>query len=294
MNLGFLLNQIVWGALVGVGFALMAMSFSLIFATSGTINFAQGEFAMLAAYLCYTALSKVPAGFVGAAILAMLGIALLAMLIERIAFRRLYHLDPILVLIGTIGLSAILKNLALIVWGPYSLSFPQTFSRAPIRLGPILLIPQNIIIAAVGLIAMVAFHIFMRQTRYGTAMRATAQNLRGATLVGINTRRCVNLSWGLGALLAGISGVMMAFAYNISIDMGGALGIKGFTAAIFGGFGSLPAATAGGVLLGVVENVSAVAFDQSYKDIVSFVVIVLILLFKPEGLFSSTTKARRV
>ena len=294
MDPGFLLNQVIWGALVGVGFALMAMSFSLIFATSGMINFAQGEFAMLAAYFCYTALSKVPAGFVGAALVGMVGIALLAMAIERVAFRRLYHLDHILVLIGTIGLSAIIKNVVLIVWGPYSLSFPQYFAIAPIRWGSVLLIPQNLIIAAVGIVAMLTFHLFMRRTRLGTAMRATAQNLRGATLVGIDTRRCVNLSWGLGAMLAGISGVMMAFAYNISIDMGGGLGIKGFTAAIFGGFGSLPASTAGGVLLGFVENVGATVFDHAYKDITAFVVIVLILLFKPDGLFTSGARARRV
>jgi branched-chain amino acid transport system permease protein len=294
MDLGSLANQILWGIMVGVGYALMAMSFSLIFATSGMINFAVGEFAMVAAYVCFTALAKMSGNFLGAALFAMVFIAALAMFIERIAFRRLYTLDPILVLIGTIGLSSILKNLVLALWGPYSLSVPRYFDVQPLLLGPLTIIPQNAIVAAVGVVVMIGFQLFMRRTRTGTAMRATAQNVRGAMLVGIGTQRCISLSWGLGALLAGISGTMMAFAYNISIEMGGALSLKGFTSAVFGGLGSLTSATAGGVLLGVVENVAAMIFDYTYKDVVAFLVIVLIMLLKPEGLFSRTATLRRV
>ena len=270
------------------------MAFSLIFATSNTINFAIGEFAMLTAYLCYTALSKLPVGFVGAALVSMVAIAALAMLIERIAFRRLYDLDPILILIGTIGLSSIVKSLVLIAWGPYSMSFPRYFPVEPVMIGPLLIIPQNVVVVSVGLVAMIGFHLFMTRTRLGTAMRATAQNIRGATLVGINPRHCVSISWGLGAVMAGIAGVMIAFTYNISVDMGAASGLKGFTAAILGGFGNLPASMAGGVVLGVVENGAAEIFSHEYKDVVAFVVIVLILLFKPRGLFARSGGARRI
>lgn len=293
-DLGLLANQLVWGVMVGVGYTLMAMAFSLIYATSLTINFAIGEFAMLAAFLCYTALSKVPAGFLGAALVALFGVAAVAMLIERIAFRRLYSLDPILILIGTIGLSSILKNLALVLWGPYSLSFPAYFDIQPMYLGPVMLVPQNVIITVLGIVAMIGFHLFMRRTRLGTAMRATAQSVRGARLVGINTDRCINLSWGIGAMLAGFSGTMMAFAYNISLDMGTILNLKGFTASVFGGLGSIPASVGGGVLLGVVENVAAMGFDHSYKDVVAFVVIVLVMLSRPQGLFARSSTFRRV
>jgi branched-chain amino acid transport system permease protein len=231
---------------------------------------------------------------VGAAVIALLLVALFAMLVERVAFRRLYALDPILVLIGTIGLSSILKNVVLILWGPYSFSMPQYFEITPTFLGPIMLVPQNVIVAIVGAAVLICFHLFMQKTKVGTAMRAAAQSIRGARLVGINTDRCINLSWGLGALLAGISGTMMAFAYNISIEMGGALSLKGFTSAVFGGIGSLTSATSGGVMLGIVENISALLFDYSYKDVVAFVVIVLVMLLKPEGLFSGTAGLRRV
>lgn len=293
-DFGFLANQIVWGVMVGISYTLLAMAFSLIFATSNTINFAIGEFAMLTAYLCYTALSKLPVGFVGAALVSMVAIAVLAMLIERIAFRRLYDLDPILILIGTIGLSSIVKSLVLIAWGPYSMSFPRYFPVEPMMIGPLLIIPQNVVVVSVGLVAMVAFHLFMTRTRLGTAMRATAQNIRGATLVGINPRHCVSISWGLGAVMAGIAGVMIAFTYNISVDMGAASGLKGFTAAILGGFGNLPASMAGGVVLGIVENGAAEVFSHEYKDVVAFVVIVMILLFRPSGLFARSGGARRI
>ena len=294
LDYGLLANQIVWGVMVGVSYTLLAMAFSLIFATSNTINFAIGEFAMLTAYLCYTALSKLPVGFVGAALVSMVAIAALAMLIERIAFRRLYDLDPILILIGTIGLSSIVKSLVLIAWGPYSMSFPRYFPVEPVMIGPLLIIPQNVVVVSVGLVAMIGFHLFMTRTRLGTAMRATAQNIRGATLVGINPRHCVSISWGLGAVMAGIAGVMIAFTYNISVDMGAASGLKGFTAAILGGFGNLPASMAGGVVLGVVENGAAEIFSHEYKDVVAFVVIVLILLFMPAGLFARSGGARRI
>ncbi len=293
-DFGLLANQLVWGVMVGVSYTLLAMAFSLIFATSNTINFAIGEFAMVAAYICYTALDKLSVGFVGAALVSMVAIAALAMLLERVAFRRLYNLDPILILIGTIGLSSILKNLVLIAWGPYSMSFPRYFPVEPLLMGPILFIPQNVVVVSVGVAAMVGFHLFMTRTRLGTAMRATAQNIRGATLVGINPRFCVNLSWGLGAVMAGIAGVMIAFTYNISVDMGGASGLKGFTSAILGGFGNLPASMAGGVVLGVVENASAEIFSHEYKDVIAFVVIVMILLFKPSGLFARSDGARRI
>lgn len=294
LDAGLLFNQLLWGVLVGVSYSLLAMAFSLIFATSGTINFATGEFAMLGAYFGYTLLSKLSANLLVATVVAMVGVFLFGMVLERVAFRRLYRLDPILILIGTIGVSTILKSLVLVIWGPFSQSYPTVFPAEPILLGPLVVVPQNLILLAVGLGAMASFHLFMTHTRLGTAMRATAQNVRGAAIVGIDTARCVNLSWALGSVMAGLGGILIAFAYNLSIEMGGALGIKGFTGAILGGFGNLPASMGGGVLLGVLENASAGLVTYYYKDVLAFAVIVLILLFKSNGLFVQEQRFRRV
>ena len=289
-----LINQLLWGVLVGVSYSLLAMAFSLIFATSGVVNFATGEFAMLGAYFGYTFLSKLHAGMLPAVLLALAALFVFGMLLERIAFRRLYKLDPILILIATIGVSTMLKNVVLLFAGPYSQGYPPLVSGGPIIIGDIIILPQNLILLAVGLCAMVVFHLFMTRTRLGTAMRATAQNIRGASLVGIDTAFCVNLSWALGAVMAGIGGILIAFAYNISIEMGASLGIKGFTGAVLGGFGNLPASMAGGVLLGVAENIGAMLVSYDYKDVFALALIIVILLVKPAGLFVAQGRMRRL
>jgi branched-chain amino acid transport system permease protein len=294
VDLTLLANQLIWGILVGVSYSLLAIAFSLIFATSGTVNFATGEFAMVGAYFCYTILSKLGGQALLAVLLSLVGLFVFGMLVERIAFRRLYKLDPILILIATIGISILLKSLVLIVWGPYSKSLPPLLSAGPIALGPIILMPQNLVLLAVGLGTMVIFHVFMNSTRLGTAMRATAQNVKGASLVGINTARCVNLTWAIGSVVAGIGGILIAFAYNLSIDMGGLIGIKGFASAVTGGFGNILASTYGGLVLGVAENLAGGLISFYYKDVIAFGFIVLVLFLRPSGLFVARSQVRKV
>lgn len=294
VDLGLIANQILWGVLVGISYSLLAMAFSLIYSTSGAINFAAGEFAMLGAYFCYTFMSTLQGGIVLSALLALVAISLFGMLVERIAFRRLYRLDPMLVLIATIGISIIIKNGVLAIWGPFSQSFPQILPADPIILGSLIIIPQNIILLVIGIVVMIAFHLFMTRTSLGTAMRATAENRRGADLVGIDTTKCINYSWGLGSALAGVAGLMLGFAYNLTVDMGTVSGIKGFTSAIIGGFGNLPASTAGGIVLGVVENMSALVASYYYKDVIAFALIIVILLVRPRGLFVKAGGFRKI
>jgi len=293
-DLTLLANQLVWGILVGVSYSLLAIAFSLIFATSGTVNFATGEFAMVGAYFCFTILSRLGGQVLLAVLLSLLVLFVFGMVVERLAFRRLYRLDPILILIATIGISTMLKSLVLILWGPYSKSLPPLLSAEPISLGPIILMPQNLLLLAVGLGTMVVFHLFMNYTRLGTAMRATAQNPKGASLVGINTARCVNLTWAIGSVIAGIGGILIAFAYNLSIDMGGLIGIKGFASAITGGFGNILASTYGGIVLGVAENLAGGLISFYYKDVIAFGLVILILFLRPSGLFVAPTQVRRV
>jgi branched-chain amino acid transport system permease protein len=294
VDFGILVNQIIWGVLVGVSYSLLAISFSLIFAAAGTINFANGEFAMLGAYFCYTVVSKLHGNILLAALIAIFLCFLFGVVVERIAFRRLYRLDPVLIVIATIGISTILKNLVLIIWGSFSQSFPEIVQWEPIRIGSLTIVPLNLVLLAVGLLVMVIFHFFMTRTKIGTAMRATAQNLKAASLVGINTRRTISMTWALGSLVAGISGILIAFIYNLSIDMGSLLGIKGFASAVIGGFGNIVGAMFGGILMGVTENVGAIAVSFYYKDLIAFVILIIILLLKPTGLFIRGKAFRRV
>jgi branched-chain amino acid transport system permease protein len=294
MDLGVILGQVIWGVLIGVSYSLIAISFSLIFAAAGTINFANGEFAMLGAYFCYTILSKLHGNLLVAAIAALFLCFLFGMAVEKLAFRRIYRLDPVLIVIATIGISTILKNLVLIIWGSFSKSFPAVTQMEPIRIGSLTLVPQNIILLLVGLLVMAFFHLFMTRTKMGTAMRATAQNMKAASLVGINTRRTVSLTWALGSLIAGIGGILIAFVYNLSIEMGSLLGIKGFASAVIGGFGNIVGAMFGGLLMGASENLGAMVVSYYYKDLIAFVILIVILLLKPTGLFIRGGAFRRI
>jgi len=211
VDLGIFLNQVIWGVLVGVSYSLLAIAFSLIFSAANTINFANGEYAMLGAYFCYTVLSKLHNNILSGAIVALILCFAFGALVERVAFRRLYRLDPVLIVIATIGVSTMLKNLVLIIWGSYSKSFPISIQMDPIHVGSLVIVPQNIILLVIGCFVMLVFHLFMTRTKLGTAMRATAQNPKAASLVGINTRRTINLTWGLGSVVAGIGGILIAF-----------------------------------------------------------------------------------
>ncbi|MGD0624437.1 MAG: branched-chain amino acid ABC transporter permease [Thermodesulfobacteriota bacterium] len=294
VEIGIIINQIIWGVLVGVSYSLLAISFSLIFAAAGTINFANGEFAMLGAYFCYTIVSRLQGSILLGAFVAIFLCFLFGVIVERLAFRKLYKLDPVLIVIATIGISTILKNLVLIIWGSFSQSFPEVIKLETIRVGSLTIVPLNMILLIVGVFVMVVFHLFMTRTRMGTAMRATAQNNKAASLMGVNTRRTISLTWALGSLIAGIGGILIGFIYNLSIEMGSLLGIKGFASAVIGGFGNIAGAMFGGILMGITENLGAFVVSFYYKDLIAFLILIVILLLKPTGLFIRGRAFRRV
>jgi branched-chain amino acid transport system permease protein len=294
MDIGMIVNQIIWGLLIGITYSLLAIGFSIIYSACEAINFAQGEYAMLGAYFCYTAMSIFGANIILGALVALLLCLLFGSLAERIGFRRLYKLDHIYIVICTIGLSSILKNLVLIIWGPYSLNLKVTIAMQPIVIGGVIIPPKNLIILGSGIAVMVVFHLLMTRTKIGTAMRAVAQNKKAASLMGVDVKRMINFSWGLGALIAGIGGILIAFVYNLSIDMGGSVGIKGFAAAVLGGLGHVPGAMLGGLILGVTENLSAFAISYYYKDLIAFGMLIIVMLLKPSGLFIQSKFFRKI
>ena len=299
------LGQLVIGVGVGLTYAVVAIGFTLIYRVLSAVNFAHGEVYTFGAFATLIGAATLGLSHWLIAPLVVAVGAAAGWLIERLAFRpfRRSNDEAYLksravreaTLLSSMALGIVSREALDQVFHGQWMAIPQAWMlNTPVMIGPLLIIPQNVVVVSVGLVAMIGFHLFMTRTRLGTAMRATAQNIRGATLVGINPRHCVSISWGLGAVMAGIAGVMIAFTYNISVDMGAASGLKGFTAAILGGFGNLPASMAGGVVLGVVENGAAEIFSHEYKDVVAFVVIVLILLFKPAGLFARSGGARRI
>lgn len=286
-----LIQLLVSGVAVGGVYALVGLGFVAIFKATGILNFATGEFMMLGAYFAYTALVGLHLPFWAALALALAGAAAVALVVERALLRPLFGQPVITVVMVTLGLSSILKGLAQIVWTAEFRSFPPIFPRKPIFLGPAI-VPSRlfygflIALVAVGLLA-----AFFRYARAGVAMRATASDQGAAYGLGVDIRRMFGLAWGIGAAAAALGGVVVGAIGGISPQLG-ALGLKVFPVVILGGLDSVAGAIVGGIVIGVLENLAGGYLDPyvsggSVKEVVPFLVLLLILLVRPYGLFGT-------
>jgi branched-chain amino acid transport system permease protein len=254
------------------------------------VNFSQGEMLMVSAFTAWSAQH----GGLPLPLALVAGIAaggLLALLIERAIIRRAVAATHWDVLIITLGLSLVLRAAAGLVWTNEELPFPALFSNRPIAVGPVRLAPVSLGVIAASLILMVALVALFRATRFGRAMRAVAQNQTAARLVGIGVERVYSGAWVLAALVGGIAGVLIAPLTFLSTKMG-LVAINGFTAAVLGGFGSLPGAVVGGMLLGVIENLAPLYLPTGIRYSVPFLVMIAILVARPRGLFGRVERRK--
>ena len=285
-------------------YALIALGFVVIHSVTGIINFAQGEFVMLGAMLCvsvyHSELAPLshwsPASkMVLAVFLAVVGTTLIGAILERLAIYPARRGPVVALIIITIGATIAIRATALIVWGtrPYFVPAFTTLAMEDVtlRLGGLIVKAQSFWIWGVVAAVLVALAIFFERTIVGKALRACAINRRAAQLMGINPSRMSLLAFSLAAALGAMGGMVMAPATRPTYDMGLMLGLKGFVAAIMGGLLSYPGAVVGGLVLGVVENIGAGVTSAGYKDIIVFVILVLILLFRPRGFIGGGEKA---
>ncbi len=285
-------------------YALIALGFVVIHSVTGIINFAQGEFVMLGAMLCVTVyhselalLSPVspPLKMALAVLLAVAGTTLVGIILERLAIHPARRAPVVALIIITIGVTIAIRALALIAWGtrPYFVPAFTTLEMEDLALRFIGLIvkAQSLWIWGVVTIVLIALAFFFERTIMGKALRACAVNRRAAQLMGINPSRMSLLAFSLAAALGAIGGTVLAPATRPTYDMGLMLGLKGFVAAIMGGLVSYPGAVVGGLVLGVVENIGAGVTSAGYKDIIVFVTLVLILLFRPQGFIGGGQRA---
>jgi branched-chain amino acid transport system permease protein len=278
------LQQLLNGLTAGAVYALIALGYTMIYGILGLINFAQGEIYMFGAFVAVLLLGAGAnfflafAGGMGAA--AVLGVAL-----ERVAFRPLRGSHPLVPLISAIGASIFLQSLALLLFGPNDRPFPIQFTFSTITIAglPLSSLQGAILLAALGFMALLV--VFVRYTRYGKAIVACALDRDTARLMGVNVDRMVALTFLIGSALSGAAGIMMAIYYNATYPRMGLLpGLKAFSAAILGGVGSIPGAILGGLLLGVAESLGAAYVSSGYKDAIAFAILILVLLFRPQGI----------
>jgi len=280
---GALAQYLATGLTVGAVYALVALGFSIIYNASGVINFAQGEFVMIGGM---SAVSLVATGLplAIAVPLAVAATALAGLALERLAIAPARGAPVVTLIIITIGASIFLRGLATIVWDKKLHALPAFSGERPIELLGATVVPQSLWVIGATLGVVAALWWFFGRTRLGKAMIATAHNRLAAQLVGINVRHVLALAFGLSAALGALAGILVAPITLTSYDVGVMLGLKGFAAAILGGLGSGPGAVAGGLLLGVLESLSAGYVSSAYKDVIAFVILLGVLFVRPGGI----------
>jgi branched-chain amino acid transport system permease protein len=276
------------GATTGALYALIALGIVIVNKATGVINFAHGELLMVSGFIAWTLHVSLALPYSVSLLLTVAAGFAIGVVTERIAFRPLMKADLVSLVLATVGLSFMLKGIARVIWGGKAdyLSFPPLTSSDPILVGSIMIIPQQIAVLIGALVVMVIFAAFFRLTRAGKMMQATADNAKAAMLVGIRVERVYLMAFGVGAAVAAAAAVLMAPLTLLYPDMGFPLFIKGFAAAVVGGLTSLPGAVLGGLLVGITESFAGGYIDSSMTEVSPFIAIMLILVFRPTGLFS--------
>jgi branched-chain amino acid transport system permease protein len=280
------LQFVLSGVMVGSIYALIALGFTIVFNATEAINFAQGEFVMLGGM---TAVALVRAGLplVVACLGAIAIVTLIGLALERLTLAPLRQVSVTNLIIITIGGSILLKGSAMLTWGKDAASLPPFSGDSPIHVFGATILPQAVWIVGTTLVVVVATRLFFARTLVGMAMRAVAANRFAATLMGINIKAMVGCSFALAGAVGAVAGVIITPVALTQFDRGTILGLKGFSAAILGGLGSSPGAVLGGLLLGVLEAVGAGFISSGYKDAIAFLLLIAMLLVRPQGLLGA-------
>jgi branched-chain amino acid transport system permease protein len=286
-----LVPQVINGLTQGSLYALVAIGFVIIFGTMNLVTFAHGEVYMVGAFVGYFALALYHLPWPIALAAGMSAGWMLGAAIEKVAFRPLRgagHMPPLLI---TIGLSIILKDLAVILFGAENRPMPSLYEQT-IDVAGVPVSVLQLVILALALLLIVALRLLLRGTSIGRAMRATAQDHEAAYAMGVNVNRVFNVAFSLASALGAAAGVMVGLYYNtVYATMGATAGLKGFAACILGGLTSLPGAVLGGLIIGVVENLTVQFIASGYRDVVAFLLMVLVLVLRPQGLLGRKLRA---
>jgi branched-chain amino acid transport system permease protein len=301
-------QQIINGLVQGSVYALVALGYTMVYGILGLINFAHGEIVMIGAMIALAVLQSLLAASVAPVLAALLSLVaamavcmVLGYAIERVAYRPLRNAPRLAPLITAIGVSIVLQNLAMMIWGRGYHSFTLPFNSSSHRIGGAIVNDVQIGIAVIAFAIMLGLLWLVNSTRMGRAMRAVSENPAAATLMGVDINRVISFTFMLGSALAAIAGYMVSANYGIvHYYMGFMLGLKAFTAAVLGGIGNLRGAMVGGVLLGLIESLGAGYigdltggfFGSNYQDVFAFFVLIAVLILRPSGLLGEKLAER--
>ncbi|MDP4127075.1 MAG: branched-chain amino acid ABC transporter permease [Bacillota bacterium] len=287
------LQQIVNGLSLGSIYALIALGYTMVYGIIKLINFAHGDIMMVGAYVGWFATTTLHLSFLPALVLAMMASAILGVLIERIAYKPLRNVIRIASLITAIGISLFLEYGGMLLVTPQVRTYPPVFPDTIYNIGGIIVKYGDIVMIVTSIILMVLLHVIVQYTKIGKAMRAVSFDTEAALLMGINVNNTISATFAIGSGLAAAAGVLMGVYFN-TIDplMGIIPGLKAFVAAVLGGIGIIPGAMVGGVFLGLTESLVSGLGWSTWRDAVAFLILILVLIVKPSGLFGKNIREK--
>ena len=288
-----LVQQLINGVSLGSIYALIALGYTMVYGIIKLINFAHGDIYMVGAYIGFFAITVAKLSVLPALLISMAVTALLGMLVEYLAYKPLRHAPRISVLITAIGVSFLLEYGSMYFVSPTPRTFPAVMDNVSYNLGGFVINGQQLLIFIITIILMVLLTYIVQKTKVGKAMRAVSFDTETAQLMGIDANRIISVTFGIGSGLAAAGGVLVGIYYN-SIDplMGIMPGLKAFVAAVLGGIGIIPGAMAGGIILGVIEAFVSGFISSTFRDAAAFAILILVLLFKPSGIFGKNTREK--
>lgn len=298
-----LLQQLINGITLGAVYALIALGYTMVYGILGLINFAHGEIYMMGAYLgaiffgLLTDLGIAQNNLLLSIIISFVGAAfycgVYGLTIERIGYRPLRHSPRLSPLISAIGMSIFLQNYVMLTQGSTDKVFPASISASGVNIFGATITYIQIVILSISMVLMSCLHLFVKKTKTGKAMRATAQDNKMASLLGINIDQLIAITFVIGSVLAAAAGVMAVIYYGVvNFSVGYAAGIKAFTAAVLGGIGNIPGAMLGGFMLGLLESLCSAYISSEYKDLFAFMILILVLIVRPAGLLGKAVSEK--
>lgn len=282
-----LLQHLLNGLVQGSTYALLGIGLTLIFGIMKVVNMAHGELYTLGAYVAYGFVSVLGLNYFGSVLVAAVAGLAIGALIEWMLLRRrnLAAMDEVMLIM--IGVMIVLQNAELLLWGGVAKAVPSPFSQEPIVLSAVSVSPIRLFVLATALVLLVAFYLLIERSRLGLAMRATFQDKDAAKIVGVNVSRIYTLTFALGSCLAAVAGALLAPVFVVNPTMGDLASLKAFAIVILGGLGNLLGATLGGFALALIEEFGAGYISTAYRDAIGFLVILIVMVLRPQGLFTS-------
>ncbi len=279
------------GMALGCVYALIALGFVLIYKATEVINFAQGEFMMVGAFVAFSLIHFAHIPFWITVILTLLIMGAFGVLLDRLVMRFLVGEPAFSLVMFTIGLALFLRSVAGMIWSTDTFAFPSPVSGEAIQLGSVAIAPGDMLVVGATAMLVLLLYLFFRFTNLGIALQATSQNQFAAYLMGINVEGMFSVVWALSAMVAAVAGILLAPTLFLHKDMG-FIGLKAFPAAVLGGFGSIPGAIVGGLIIGISENLAGGFLPPWVKDIFAYLVLIAVLIVRPEGLFGIHEKKK--